>query len=50
MFKNFLALLLAILVLRWCLPPETVSLANEILVKILTLISNSLAMINLPSQ
>jgi hypothetical protein len=48
MFKNFLALLLAILVLKYFLPPETVNLANEILVKILTLISHLIAMINLP--
>jgi hypothetical protein len=48
MFKNFLALLIAILVLKWCLPPETVNLANEILVKILTIISQLIATINLP--
>ncbi len=48
LFGNFLALLVAIVIMKWLIPTETVELANEILVKILTIIRDLLAMIQLP--
>ena len=47
LFGNFLALLVAIVILKWLIPTETADLANEILVKILTIIRDLLAMVPL---
>ena len=50
MFKTlngFLGLIILIIVLKWALPEETVSLANEILFKLLSLIRDLLAQANL---
>lgn len=47
-FNGFFALIITLVVLKWFLPPETTGLANQILVKILTIINNLLAMITLP--
>lgn len=46
--NGFIGALVLILVLKWALPPEAVTLASEILIKILTLIHDLLTQVNIP--
>jgi len=45
--NSFIGLALVILILKWVLPLEAVELAAQILIKILTLIRDLLAQVNL---
>ncbi len=46
--NGFLGIIILIVILKWVLPLEAVELANQILVKILTLIRDLLMQVNLP--
>jgi hypothetical protein len=46
--NGFLGIIVMIVVLKWFLPPEAVSLASDILIKVLTLVKDLLAQVNLP--
>ncbi|MFA5886536.1 MAG: hypothetical protein WC863_02005 [Patescibacteria group bacterium] len=46
--NGFIGIIVLILVLKWALPGEAVTLASEILIKVLTLIHDLLAQINVP--
>jgi hypothetical protein len=51
MFKvlnSFLGIIVLIVLMRWVLPSETSELANQILIKVLTLINDLLQQVNLP--
>lgn len=50
LFNGFLAILVVIIALKWLVPPEASEIATEILVKILTIIRDLLAIINLPQS
>jgi len=46
--NGFIAVIVLIVVLKWALPPESVALASQILIKILTLIRDLLQQVNIP--
>jgi len=46
-FNGFLALLAFLILLRWFMPEEAVRLAQDILIKVLTLIQALLAQVSL---
>lgn len=48
LFNSFFGLLVIILIFKFAVPPEVADLASQILIKVLTLIRDLLAQVNLP--